>query len=316
MLNKLKQSIGAEVQENVLLKKHTTFKIGGPAKYFVQVENGNELFKAVKSAVEFQLKYFILGGGSNVLVSDAGFDGLVIKLSGNEMKIENGRAQVFAGCNLMFFVRQCLKAGRGGLDFSANIPGTVGGAVRGNAGAYGQGVGDFVETVEAVSVENGEVGLKILEKEECEFAYRQSIFKTNPKLIVSQVNFVLPEVDNIEPIVEKIKNEMSERVAKQPWGKPSAGCSFMNLQYLSGMTIPDGWQTYDKIPAAKVVQELGLKGKKIGGAEISDKHANFIINTGDATARDVKQLIDLIKTEAKKHYGLEMREELQFVGDF
>ena len=314
MKEKLSQKIGLEVLENEPLAKYTTFKIGGPAKFFVTVNNKADLFKAVKAADEFKLPYFIKGGGSNILVSDNGFDGLVIKLESSEPEIKENLVTVFAGSSLGGFINKTVQAGLGGLEFAANIPGTVGGAIYGNAGAYGKGVGDFVQSVEIICQDNHEINLKVLTKEECEFNYRDSIFKKNKNWIIAEIVFKLEKDEDAVAKLEQIKTEWQERLAKQPLDCPSAGCSFKNIIYTPELKKYQDWEIKGKLPAGKFIEETGLKGKKLGGAMISDKHANFILNYNNATAQDVKGLIELVKQEVKDKFGVELEEEVQYVG--
>src|SRR3989339_70569 len=313
MQKELEKFIGLPVRADEPLKKYTTFKIGGPAKFFVVVKNKAQLFKAVKAAVDLKIPFTILGGGSNVLIADKGIDGLVIKLEGGETEIKGGRIKVFAGNLLGGFVREAVKSGFAGLEFAANIPGTVGGAVFGNAGAYGHGVGDFVDEVEVIVVDD-EVGLKILTKEECGFAYRESIFKKNKNWIISEVTFALAKEAGGEEKLAEIDAEWKKRLCSQPLDLPSAGCSFKNLLYSNDLNRFESWAVKGKLPAAKFIEEAGLKGAKIGGAMVSDKHANFILNFDNATADDVVQLISLVKTKVRDEFNVQLEEEVQCVG--
>lgn len=319
MQNELAAKIGLPVLVDEPLKKYTTFKIGGPAKFFVVVNNKAQLFKAVKAAVDLKIPFIILGGGSNVLVADKGIDGLVIKLENGETEVKGGRIKVFAGNLLGSFIREAVKSGYGDLEFAANIPGTVGGAVYGNAGAYGQGVGDFVDEVEVIVVDH-EVGLKVLAKEECGFAYRESIFKQNKNWIIAEVAFALLQDENGAEKLKQIDEEWKKRLDSQPLDLPSAGCSFKNILYSDELKKFESWAVKglpaqaSKLPAAKFIEEAGLKGKKIGGAMVSDKHANFILNFNNATADDVVQLISLVKTKVRDEFGVQLEEEVQCLG--
>ncbi|MBI5077486.1 UDP-N-acetylmuramate dehydrogenase [Candidatus Falkowbacteria bacterium] len=312
MIEELKK-IGLEARENVALRDYTTFKIGGPAKFFVVVNNKANLFKALQAAKKFNLPFFILGGGSNVLIADRGFNGLVIKLQEGEVKFKGNQITVFAGNNWAGFVRKTIEAGFGGLEFGANIPGTVGGAVFGNAGAYGKGAGDFVESAEAIIVDD-EVRLKIFDKEECQFAYRESIFKKHKDWIIAELAFKLEKDEKAAEKLVQIQREYSERRAKQPLDFPSAGSSFKNVLYSDELSPFKEWQQYGKIPAARFIEEAGLKGAKIGGAMVSGKHANFVVNAGGASADDVARLIDLVKTKVREKFGVQLEEEVQLIG--
>jgi len=315
MKEELEKKIGLEVVEKEPLKNHTTFRIGGPAKFFVRVTTKGELFRAIQACNELGLDYFLLGGGSNILVSDKGFDGVVIKTEKGKIEIKENQVVAFAGANLMYMVREVVKQGLGGLEFAANIPGTVGGGVRGNCGAYGKGLGDFVKAVEVIVIDDDEVSLKILTKEECEFAYRESIFKKNLNWVIVEIKFELDRDIEAETKLKEIQKEWGNRCAKQPLGFPSAGCSFKNIIFDPEEHAKyKDWEIKGKLPVARFVQEADLKGMKIGGAMVSDKHANFILNYDNATADHVAQLISLVKTRLRNEFGVDVDEEVQYVG--
>jgi UDP-N-acetylmuramate dehydrogenase len=315
MKTELEQRIGAPVLENEPMKNHTTFRVGGPAKYFVAVDTKEKLFKAVKAAQDLNLPFFLVGGGSNMLVSDSGIDGLVINLLAGAIDFEgNNIVRSFAGNNLGKVIRTALEKNLGGMEFAGNIPGSIGGAVWGNAGAFGKGVGDFVKEVEVITRTNNEVVVKKLDKASCEFSYRESVFKKNPDWIISEVVLELSLVENPEEKIKEIANEQDGRCAKQPLQYPSAGCTFKNLIYSDEYVALKEWAVQGKLPAARFIDELGLKGTKIGGAMISDKHANFIINVGDATASDIVQLISLVKGKVRDRFNVQLEEEVQYLG--
>ncbi len=299
-----------ELKENEPLSKYTSFKIGGPAKYFYIAKTADDLVKAVKAAQEEGIDYYILGGGSNILVSDQGFDGLVIKLQFDNFEIENSKVVCGSGVNLNKLIFDLAEQGYGNLEFVAGIYGTVGGAVRGNAGAYGEDIGDAVEEVEVFR--NGEI-IKMT-KDECKFSYRNSIFKDpeNEDIILSATLKI--EKGDKEEIKKKISEIIEKRNKKLPLEYPSAGCVFKNLEYNDELSQFKDWQMHGKIPVARFIDELGLKGKKIGGAQISEKHANFIINTGEATADNVLALISLIKMKVRDTYNVQLQEEIEYVG--
>jgi UDP-N-acetylmuramate dehydrogenase len=315
MIEKLKDKLGDKARENVSLKEFTSFKVGGPAKYFVEVDNKNDLRKALDAARELKLAYYVLSGASNVLVSDNGFDGLVIKLADAKPEIKGNLIKAFAGVKWPKLVIEAINSGLEGLEFSANIPGSVGGSVRGNAGAYGQGVGDFVKDVEILVVNENEISLKTLSKQDCEFAYRESIFKKNPNWIISEAVYELNKSQRPkDELIKEIKKEAATRCAKQPLKYPSAGCTFKNVVYTEDLVKYKDWASNGKIAAGKFVDEAGLKGKQIGGAKVSEEHANFIINVDNATASDIVQLISLVKTKVRDEFGVQLEEEIVYVG--
>ncbi|MCX6744960.1 MAG: UDP-N-acetylmuramate dehydrogenase [Candidatus Parcubacteria bacterium] len=316
-LQQLESLIGKKVQIDVLLAKYTTFKIGGPAKYFFVAKDNEDLVRAITFAKRLKITFYVLGGASNVLVSDQGFNGLIIINKAKDIIFKKDNKVVAdAGANLMELVNETVAKGLIGLEWAAGIPGTVGGATRGNAGAYGGQISDNLIGCEIMR------GSKqfILDKKNCDFGYRDSIFKHNNDLIIS-VEFLLQKGDKVA-LQNKIKQILAERRDKQPLEFPSAGCVFKNVFIDSTNeekikqigNLPKEYLERKKIPAAWLIEQLDLKGKNIGGAQISDKHANFVINIGKATANDVIQLISLVKMKVRDTYGIELMEEIEYVG--
>jgi UDP-N-acetylmuramate dehydrogenase len=316
-LQQLQELIAKPVQTDVPLAKYTTFKIGGPAKYFFIAQDNEDLVRAVTFAKKLKIACYILGGASNVLISDQGFNGLIIINQAKDIIFKkDNRVVADAGVNLMELVNKTAAEGLSGLEWAAGIPGTVGGAIRGNAGAYrGQMADNFI----GAEVMRGSKQF-IINNDKCGFSYRDSIFKHNNDVIIS-AEFQLEPGDK-EQSQTKIKEILAQRQAKQPLQYPSAGSIFTNVVFDSHnqevmkkiANLPAEYLSYNKIPAAWLIEQLDLKGKTIGGAQISDKHANFIINTGTATANDVIQLISLIKMKVRNTYGIELMEEIEYVG--
>jgi UDP-N-acetylmuramate dehydrogenase len=285
---------------NIPLKNHTTFRIGGDAKYFVEAESISELVLAAKLAKRFSLPFYILGGGSKLLVPDVGFEGLIIKAKNSSLKIEGNKIFVEAGVILDKLIRLVAQNNLSGLEWAAGIPGTVGGAVRGNAGAWSEVIGNSVLSVLAFDLEKGKE--VIFKKEDCDFSYRGSIFKKNPNLIILSCELVLVAGDR-EKSEEEMKKHIDYRIEKHPLKFPSAGSIFENPKDKSG----------EVVPAGKLIADCGLAGKRIGNVQISEKHSNFIINLGDGKAEDVKKLIVLARGKVKESFGIEMKEELQYL---
>ncbi len=327
----------AGVGKNVSLKNRTTFRIGGPARYFFTAETKEDLVRAVRAAKNIGLPFFILGGGSNLLISDRGYQGLVIHVNFSKLdgKAISG-AGVFkiragAGLRLSQLISFSLEKGFNGLEWAAGIPGTLGGAVYGNAGSFDGSMKDIVSQVEAVEVScrptgNSQSGIKdfqiknkIFKKKECRFDYRESIFKKKKNLIIIEAELRLKRSSKKE-IEKKIKDYLQYKKDRQPLGFPSAGSVFKNHQLRAKdkklkkrfPRIKD-FEKQGKIPAAWLIEQCGLRGKKIGGAQISEKHANFIVNRGKARASDVKKLISLTKKEVKRKFSLDLKEEIQFL---
>jgi UDP-N-acetylmuramate dehydrogenase len=315
-------------QENIPLAPYTTFKIGGPARFFCEAGNDEEILEALEFAREKNLPVFVMGGGSNILVADKGFDGLVIKIQNSKFKIQNSLVECEAGIALSRVVNESTKHELTGLEWAAGIPGTIGGAVRGNAGAYGGTMADSVGSVKVLSVED--LRFMIYDSRKCEFDYRSSIFKENPNLIILSVDLKLEKGDR-EKSEKIIKEILKKRKENQPMEFPSPGSFFKNpetndkelirqFETDTGKKVTDHVSAYQytgnkiKIPAPWLIEEVGLKGKRIGGAMVSEKHANFIVNMGGATADNVMSLAAVIKTRVRDRFGIQLQEEVQFVG--
>ncbi len=307
-----------KIQNNVLLATYTTFRIGGPAKFFVDVVNKDELVSAVNWAKVNKQKFFILGGGSNLLVSDKGFKGLVIRLINHQKEVEGNIITVDAGFPLPRLVHLATIHNLNGLTWAAGIPGTVGGAVRGNAGAYGGDMSQSIDSVEFYDTKTKE--FNIINKDECGFTYRSSLFKNDPTKIIWQIKLSMtPGVH--EELAKTCKAIVKERLAKMPGGF-SAGCIYQNiilsdlkkiskpLQKLIDQTNIRG----GKLGTGVVIDYLKLKGKHRGDAIISREHANFIVNKGTAKAKDVTKLIKQINKQTQKKLNLELEEEIERVG--
>jgi len=311
-----------EIQENIGLADHTTFHIGGPAKYFVVVNNLEELGGALKYSQKNKLEYFILGGGSNILVSDKGYDGLVIKISNSGIKKKDNLVEIGAGTMLSKALGDTLGAGLLGLEWAAGIPGTVGGAVYGNAGAYG---GEMSQNVKIVNVVRREK-IKKLTNKDCRFGYRTSIFKEagyDNKDIIFSVILELKKVTKAEIDSAKavIKKNLKKRDGK--FKGLSAGSTFKNIELSEEeirkfkdkfAELPEEFVGYKKIPAAWLIDQCDLKGKTIGGAKVSENHAGIVVNAGQATAEDIVMLISYIKQQVRDRFGQQLQEEIEYVG--
>lgn len=283
------------VKLNESLKLHTTYKVGGNCKYFITPKDLNELIDLVKYLREKNIKYMILGNGSNTIFSSKEYDGVIINLTNlNSMSIDKNIINVEAGYQLIKLSMDALNNSLSGLEFAAGIPGNIGGAVFMNAGAYKSDMSKLIKTVTFLD-ENLE--LKTLKNEELDFSYRKSIFQKRNCIIISTVLELIP--GNKEEIKELMDKRKKRRLSSQPLEYPSAGSVFRNPS--------------EDIFAGKLIEDLGLKGYKIGGAKISEKHANFIINDGDATGEDIKALIDLVKEKVKERYNIELHVEQRFI---
>ena len=277
-------------KENVSLKTLTTYKTGGIAKLLVFPNSVESLIKIIEIVKENNIKYKIFGNGSNILASSNKYDGVIIKLTKLNNLIENdGQIEVEAGYNFALLANNMSKKGYTGLEFACGIPATVGGAVYMNAGAY---LSDVSNVLTKVDILDENLELKTLKNEELEYSYRHSIFMSK-NWIILKAYFKLEKGDK-DKIIALINDRKNRRVTSQPLDYPSAGSVFRN---------PEGQF------AGKLIEDSNLKGYTYGGGQISDKHANFIINKNDATAEDIKYLMDLAQSEVEKNYGIKMKIE-------
>ncbi len=287
--------------ENVFIdepmNKHTTFRTGGNADFFVTpcLDDDEKIIDTIKYCKDNSINYIVLGNGSNVLVRDEGIRGVVISLKKYDFfEIKDDHIYVGAGLSIAKASKLFLDNGYTGLEFACGIPGTIGGAVFMNAGAYGGETKDVIETVTYIDL--SDLKVKTISNEACNFAYRSSVFHTLNAIILSC------RLKKINGNTEEIKNKMDENIAsrnaKQPVNMPCAGSIFRREE---GVIV------------AKLIDDAGLKGYKIGGAEVSTLHAGFIVNSGDATSQDVLDLIDYIKKVIKEKYDVTLHEEVRVI---
>lgn len=305
------------IQENLPLAPLTSLEIGGPARFFVQVETVAELREALLFAQREMIPFAILGGGTNVLVSDHGFDGLVIRMRLPKVELSGERVSAEAGVDLTALVHQTAQWGLAGMESLAGIPGLVGGAVRGNAGAYGSCIAEITETVQALHADTLE--LLVLEREACNFGYRDSLFKKEPGLIVVSVDLMLRRGDP-EQIASRVAATIAKRAARNLQCDRSVGSFFMNPV----VADPELVRSFEsdqqvvcregRIPAGWLIDRTGLRNRRVGGAMVSALHANYLINTGSASAEEMLRLACLVKSEVREAMGVELREEVSSLG--
>lgn len=304
------------ILKNIILASYTTFKIGGQAKFFVAAKSVEEIKQAVQWAKKNKARYFILGGGSNLLFADEGYDGLVIKIQNTKCGIVDTCLAVSAGMPLAQLVVISIQNNLIGLEWAVGIPGTVGGAVRGNAGAFG---GEMAQVVKSVKVlANNKI--KKVNLKDLKFSYRDSVFKSPAnQAIILEIKIKLKKGSKQESL-ELIKKYSLIKKQTQALEHPSAGCVFKNYQL-----SPRGKKLLTKHPELNnivknniistgwLIEQCGLKGKKIGGAAVSEKHGNFIVNVNNALAKDVTGLINIVKKEVKKKFGIELEQEIMIL---
>lgn len=281
-----------EVKLNESLKNYCTFKIGGNAKYLIIVYSNSTLIKVCKQLKLHNIKYKIIGMGANLLFDDNGFNGAVIVNKTNNLEFSGTAVIADGGVNLTALIVKAGKLNLSGLENLSGIPSTLAGGIVNNVGAFGTEISNFIEYVECYD-EN--FNKRILNKSDCMFSYRNSIFKEE-NLIITQAVLKLKQ-DEKSLIKKRINEAITKKSTTQPLNHPSAGSVFKR-----STIIP-----------AKVIDDLGLKGTKIGGAEVSTKHAGFIVNTNTATSKDVKDLINLIKEKVKSATNVDLETEIEFV---
>lgn len=295
-LNKL--NYNGVVKTDYDLKDLTTYRIGGKAKYYLEINTLENFIQVMLYLEELNTEFFVIGNGSNLLVSDKGYNGVVIKLAGDFARCEQSDDTIIecgAGVSLGKAYAFARELHLSGLEDSAGIPASIGGAVTMNASAYSFEIAKIVDYV--IVWIDGKINY--YSNEDCEFSYRESIFQ-HKKCIILRVGLKLNSLDK-ETIHNRYLEVLSQRVESQPISQPSAGCVFRKI---------------NNYQVSKMLDELGLKGRRVGGAVVSTKHANFIINDNNAKAQDIYELIKVIKNEFKLKYGLELMCEIKFVGEF
>lgn len=315
------------VYENEPLSRHTYFKIGGPARLFFEAKSLDDLKLAAATAKENKIPFVILGGGANVLISDKGFNGLVIKNRADGIKlvglkgtidktgtgIKNALVWAASGTPMNQLARFTIDQGLEGLEFLLSVPGTVGGGIKINAHfevEKGDFLGNHLVSALLLNPKTGEV--KNVDSTYFEFSYDHSKIQESGEIVLEAV-FRLDRSEDPKDIWQKAMDNVKRRNQEQPIGVACSGCIFRNIEHDDAVRLSTPNLTTS---TGYIIDSLGLKGTKVGGAEVSRHHANFILNTGGATASDVIELINLIKAKAKETYGLDLKEEIFLIGDF
>lgn len=289
-------------QEDILfdepMSRHTTFRVGGNAKCLIRIKDKGQLIKLVPYLQITGQDYFILGNGSNLLVGDKGYAGFIVKLDGGmgEITVSGSRMTVPAGALLTKAARTARDYGLTGMEFASGIPGTIGGGIVMNAGAYG---GEMKQIVESVEVMDRKGEILILDNDTMEFGYRTSVIRDRPFIVLETVLRLQP--GNREEIDARMEELAAKRREKQPLEYPSAGSAFKR---------PEGYY------AGKLIMDAGLRGFSIGGARVSDKHCGFVVNAGRASAADIREVIEEVQRRVKEKFGVWLEREVIFLGDF
>lgn len=296
-----------EIKEHIPLAPYTTFGIGGPARYFVEVSHEAGIREALSWAREKNVSFFVIAGGSNLLIPDVGLDGLVIRIHGETFTMTERGIQAQAGCSLLSLIEASADEALGGWEKLAGIPGTIGGAVRGNAGAFGPEIKDFVTWVRAFNTETEEI--HEFSNAECAFDYRMSFFKKNKQWIILDVHLALGESEGhliAETIREREKRHIQNvKAAGSYFMNPVAPANIVSEFEAEKQTTSRG----GRVPAGWLIEKAGMKGSQLGGAQISPQQANYIINTGAATAEEVRELAQKVKDEVRRQFDVTLTEE-------
>lgn len=306
-----------EIQENISLSKLSTMNIGGPARYFVAVTNNEELKGAVSRAKKEGWRWYLVGEGSNIIPPDEGFGGLIIQMAFDELSVDDEHVTVGAGHNLLALVHALNQQGLAGMERMAGIPGSVGGAIYGNAGAYGQEIKD---TIQSATFFDGD-STKTLSAKEAEMGYRTSIFKKHKEWVITEATFSFSKGAPEE--LEKISAEtIKTREEKYKPGLKCPGSFFKNI-VLANMPeseqaalikkVPEDKIMYGKIPSGYLLEEVGAKGMHEGGIAVATFHGNLIYNTGDGTAEDIKKLATTLKERVQEKFDITLEEEVQYL---
>ncbi|MBI2327212.1 UDP-N-acetylmuramate dehydrogenase [Candidatus Curtissbacteria bacterium] len=315
------------VRENESLSKHTYFKIGGPARLLFEAKSIEDLKLALKTVLEYQVPFVVLGGGANVLVSDKGFDGLVVKNRAAQVKLvgikgtinKNGQGIKSAlvwtasGTPMNQLARFTIDQGLEGLEFLLSVPGTVGGGLKINAHfevERAEFLGNRLVSATLFDPKNGQK--KNVAQDYFKFSYDHSTIQDTDEIVLD-ATFRLDAAQDKAVLWQKAMEGVKRRNAEQPIGIACSGCTFRNINHKDAIRLSTPNLTTS---TGYIIESLGLKGTKIGGAQVSEHHANFIINTAEAKAADVIKLINLIKVKAKQTYGLDLKEEIFYIGDF
>ena len=311
--DRLRQRLGDGLLTGEPLRHHTTLRIGGPADFYFAAHSTPELVEALQAAHHLELPLFLLGGGSNALVSDEGFRGMVVRNAIEGVEFDGTAAQVGCGTDFLELIYECRDRSLAGLEFAAGIPGSVGGALYGNAGCYGQDIGTFTIECTVASPD----GAQVLSRPASwfEFAYRDSRLKRDPWVLLScLLQFRRGDKAAIQA---EIDEKLEIRRVKHPqWRvEPTAGSYFKNLPpgfQVPGLPHSPGTQ---RIPAGALLDACGCRGLRVGDAVVYAKHANIIVNAGRANAKDVLELAEIMKSRVREKFGVELEEEVMFLGE-
>jgi UDP-N-acetylmuramate dehydrogenase len=308
------------VTENEPMAKHTSFRAGGPARLYYVAETSDAMLAAMQTAKRFDIPWRVYGGGSNLLVSDDGYEGLLIQAANRDVTIEGETVKAEAGAITVMVARKSVDAGLAGFEWATGVPGTIGGALYGNAGCFGGEMKDTVTSVAAYHVASGEQ--RDYSNAECQFGYRESLFKREPHIILG-CEMRLSSTGDIEAGKKKIAEIIEKRKETQPLGKSTCGSVFKNYDFKDeseleilkrSIEFPVAMLQNKRLSAGWLIEQVGMRGHRIGDIQVSEKHGNFFENHGNARAQDILALISYVKMKVRDELGIELQEEVQLLG--
>jgi len=289
------------LQEQVSLAHYTTWRVGGPAQWLAEPNEAQQIPTLLHWAANEGLPVRVIGAGSNLLIADAGLPGLTLclrRLQGLELNAQTGRVRASSGEPIPTLARRAARKGLQGLEWAVGIPGTVGGAAVMNAGAQGGCTAERLLSVDVVPLQGDDFRIRRLERESLDFAYRHSALQTQPFLVVA-AEFQLEAGHDPTELQQRTSENLNHRTSTQPYKQPSCGSVFRNPE---------------PAKAGRLIEGLGLKGRRVGGAQVSEVHANFIVNTGGARAADIRNLIGLVQQEVADAHGIQLQPEVKRLG--
>lgn len=300
MTDRINAALGDRVEENVVLSPYTSFGIGGAARYFYVAKTTSGLVRAVRAARADDMRFFVLGGGSNILFDDAGFSGLVIKDNTDKFRINGGIVSALSGTLVDRLVDATVERGLAGMEYAAGIMGTIGGAVHGNAGAFGHAINEILESAVMLSDDDR---IEVVDNDFFRFAYRSSKITLTGDTVLS-VRLRLKSEDKRQ-LTEIVKDRRKFRQERHPVDMGCAGSVFKNIRSLEN----PGKVT----PAGKLLEESGVRGMNVGGAAVFEKHCNIIVNQGQATSEDVRRLVEKMRNAVSDNFGIDLEMEILYI---
>ncbi len=306
----------SDFEKNVLLGQFTSFKIGGPATYFYRAKTAESALEAIVCARGEGIMYTVISGGSNILVSDKGFDGLIVKMENDTIMIDGVKVIAGAGLSMAVMAQKTVEVGLTGFEWAIGVPGKIGGSVYGNAGCFGRDISLNLKRVRVLYEQDDAVWM---DHEMCQFGYRDSLFKKHPEWVILDAEFEF-EIGDSEKGRKKLIEYSAYRKEKQPQGVQTAGSFFKNpdISETPPVLLQDaqaaGVIRNNTIPAGWIIDRAGLLGKRIGNVGISEKHGNFFVNYGAGTAEEIIMLASFIKQQTWDKFGVQLHEEVQYIG--